>query len=306
MSAGELPPIDESALIDAVPKTATVNLAIGSSCFVRCEGCYNHFGDTYSEGGLLSAAEIVDFVSDAKNEGVEQATVSGGDPLSHPEIVDILSGVKGEGLTVKLDTVGTALLEDGRIIFKGRGIVPRIGVSAIAPFVDYVNLPLDGASQETVGHFRRGRSNLFAETRAVGQLLRGAGVAFGYNTVANTANIDELNKIKKIAEEDGASEWQVFEFDPNGPNPTNQKPKLKLEPGQFEEATRDLSSDTHLDVVCKSLASRNGLYFLVDDSGQAWKPAGEGLRTIMGHVVRDRSIVLESLRAHIKSLGANI
>ena len=72
-----------------VPKEPTINFAIGPSCPVRCEGRYNHFGDTAREGGLVSADEVVDFASAARGEGVTQTTVPGGDPIFHPEIVPI-------------------------------------------------------------------------------------------------------------------------------------------------------------------------------------------------------------------------
>jgi len=145
-------------------------------------------------------------------------------------------------MKVKLDTVGTAFLFPARIVFKGHGRAPRIDVADIGPYIDFVSIPLDGARQETVETFRRGRSNLMAETRAVAKLLRDAGVTFGFNTVANASNLGELPTMRDIAEEDGASEWQVFEYDPSGPNPTRQKPRLRLAPGQFAQATGGLSS----------------------------------------------------------------
>jgi MoaA/NifB/PqqE/SkfB family radical SAM enzyme len=112
-----------------------------------------------------------------------------------------------------------------------------------------------------------------------------------------------LPAIRDIAEEVGATEWQVFEYDPNGPNPTTKKPKLKLAPGQFDEATRDLASMSgKLKVVCKSLTARTGAYFLVDDSGHAWKPAGEDIRQVFGHVTRERELVMDALSRHITEL----
>jgi MoaA/NifB/PqqE/SkfB family radical SAM enzyme len=121
--------------------------------------------------------------------------------------------------------------------------------------------------------------------------------------VANTSNLDELRAIRDIAEEDGASEWQVFEYDSDGPNPTKRKSRLRLAPGQFAERTRDLGSTSgHLKVACKSLQARTGAYFLVDDSGHAWKPAGEGLRHVFGHVTHDRELVMAALRQHIREL----
>jgi MoaA/NifB/PqqE/SkfB family radical SAM enzyme len=291
----------------AVPKEPTMNLAIGPMCPVRCEGCYNHFGNTSSRGGLITAHEVVAFAGSAQAEGVSQATLSGGDPLFHPEIVAIARGLSELGLKIKLDTVGTALLGPARIVFKGHGSAAKIEVDEISPHVDFISVPLDGARQETVGNFRRGRGNLYAETRAVARLLRNAGITFGFNTVANTSNLDELPAIRDIAEEDGASEWQVFEYDPDGPNPTKQKSRLKLAPGQFAAATRNLApASGRLKVACKSLQARTGAYFLVDDSGHAWKPAGEGLRHVFGHVTQDRELVMAALRQHIRELQPTV
>jgi MoaA/NifB/PqqE/SkfB family radical SAM enzyme len=175
-----------------------------------------------------------------------------------------------------------------------------VSLEDIAPHVDYVNIPLDGASQETVGQFRRGRANLFEETRTIAGLLRDAGVAFGYNTVANTSNIHELKKVRDIAMQDGATEWQVFEYDSDGPNPSNKKEKLRLPGGAFKEATTDLDAGNELlKITCKDLEKRNGIYFLVDDGGNAWKPAGEGLKHSLGHVTMDRVGVLAALRHHV-------
>lgn len=270
------------------PKEPTINLAIGPSCPVRCEGCYNHFGDTARVGGLVTAEQVIDFATDARDEGVTQATLSGGDPLFHPEIVPIVSGLKDLGMKIKLDTVGTA---------------SKVEVTEIAPHVDFVNIPLDGARQETVTKFRRGRANLLSETRTVAGLLRNAGVEFGFNTVANTSNIDELDAMKDIVQEEGAAEWQIFEYDPSGPNPSRKKDSLRLNPGQFDEATAGLiTAMDNLKIVRKNLTARSGAYFLVDDSGLAWKPAGEGFRHIMGHITTDRTQVLVALRRHIQEL----
>lgn len=284
-------------------KEPTINFAIGPNCPVRCEGCYNHFGETAQLGGLVSAEQVIEFASYARDEGVTQATLSGGDPLFHPEIVPIVGGLKDLGMKIKLDTVGTAFLNDTPIVYKGRGTAPKIEVTEIAPQVDFVNIPLDGALQDTIAHFRRGRANLLAETKVVAGLLRSAGVDFGFNTVANARNLEELPAMRDIAEEEGAVEWQIFEYDSEGPNPTNKKSTLQLAPGEFDRATVSLESTSgKLSIVSKNLQSRSGAYFLIDDSGLAWKPAGEGYRNILGNITTDRAQVLAALRQHIQKL----
>jgi len=280
-----------------------VNLAIGPMCPVRCEGCYNHFGNTAGGPGLVTAAEVIGFAGAARAEGVGQATLSGGDPLFHPELTAITAGLAGLGMRVKVDTVGTALIGPARIVYKGRGRAAPVDVADLGgPAATLV--PLDGARQETVEAFRRGRGNLLAETRAVAGLLRGAGIPFGYNTVASTANLPELPAIGALAAEDGAAEWQVFEYDPGGPNPSARKPRLRLGPGEFAAATAGLKAGPGVRVTCKSLDDRDGAYFLVDDSGQAWKPAGAGLRRVFGHITSDRPAVMAALAQHVADVRA--
>jgi MoaA/NifB/PqqE/SkfB family radical SAM enzyme len=281
-----------------------LNLAIGPMCPVRCEGCYNHFGGPAGGPGLITAAEVIAFAAAARAEGVGQATLSGGDPLFHPEFTAIAAGLSGLGLHVKVDTVGTALIGPARIVYKGRGRAARVDVADLAPHVRFVAVPLDGARQETVEAFRRGRANLFAETRTVAGLLRGAGIPFGYNTVASTANLAELPAIGALAAQDGAAEWQVFEYDPAGPNPSARRPQLRLAPGQFTAATAGLQAGPGVRVACKSLDDRSGAYFLVDDSGRAWKPAGEGLRRVFGHITADRPAVMAALARHVADVRA--
>jgi MoaA/NifB/PqqE/SkfB family radical SAM enzyme len=281
-----------------------VNLAIGPMCPVRCEGCYNHFGGTAGGTGLVTAAEVISFAAAARAEGVGQATLSGGDPLFHPDILAIAAGVAGLGMRVKVDTVGTALAGSARILFKGRGHAAGVAAAALAPHVGLVALPLDGAQQETVEAFRRGRANLLQETRAAAQLLRQAGIPLGYNTVASAANLAELPAIGVLAAADGAAEWQVFEYDPAGPNPSARRPRLALAPGEFVAAVAGLQAGPGVRVTCKSLADRSGAYFLIDDSGQAWKPAGDGQRRMHGHITADRPAVMAALRQHMRDVRA--
>ncbi|HEU4913776.1 MAG TPA: radical SAM protein [Candidatus Saccharimonadales bacterium] len=277
----------------------TINLAIGPNCPVRCEGCYNYFAENPEEP-LITADEITDFAAKAKEYGVSKATLSGGDPLFHPEIVAIARGIKGAGLEVKLDTVGTSFLDDVPILYKGRGLAPKVDVSSLKPHVDLVSIPLDGANQTTISRFRRGRHNLFAETLAVAGLLQKTGVSFGYNTVAHASNLSELPAIQRIAEDTGAKEWQIFEFDPNGPNPTSKKDLLRLAPGQFASETNMLKPVSGiLMIVRKSLLDRSDAYFLIDSTGLAWQPTQEGARRVFGHISRDSDVVMSALKSHM-------
>lgn len=286
----------------------TLNLGIGPNCPTRCEGCYHFFGNTATTGGLITAAEVIDFAVDTKQAGTEQITLYGGDPLSHPEIVDIVRGLHAQDFRVKLDTVGTAFLGPAQTIYKGRGMMDAVDVRDIAPYVDHVSIPLDVWAAEddpddpAPAAFRRGRPNIFNETCTIAGLLREAGVSFGINTVATSANIHKLNEIIIVAKSLGAAGIQIFEFDPEGPNPSARREGLKLMPGKFElsQSSEFSSYWTGMEVTYKPFERRTEAYFMVEDSGHAFTRVPGGGRTILGHITRDRENVLEALCQHNK------
>jgi MoaA/NifB/PqqE/SkfB family radical SAM enzyme len=286
-------------------KAVGINLAIGPSCFVRCRGCYNFFGNTHRRGGLISATEIIDFVTAARLIGVTKLTLSGGDPLTHPEILTIIRETADLGLIVKLDTVGTAFLGAARKIFYGQGEVQRVSVGDVAPYVSVVGLPLDGAQDATIREFRRGRPGLVNETRLAARLLIRAGVRLCINTVAHRLNVGEVTTMQALVAEMGAHEWQIFEFQPIGPLGSHSANALELPEGEFENLARlialESSGSVHPKIECKSRRDREKLYFMVDDTGLAWTPASIGpVRTTIGHITHERQTVLTHLARHVQ------
>ena len=300
-SVMETPEDKARALYQYESSNISVNIAAGPNCPVRCEGCYNFFGDTRLFNNLITVDDITGFMQEAQPLGIAQVTLYGGDPLHHPQIIPIARGIKELGMRVKLDTVGTALLgEQVRVVYKGKGEVPYVNVEDIAPYVDHINIPLDGSDQTILNHFRKGRSHLFEETIAVAALLRRTGIPFGINTVANAANLTDLPKIKRIAQEVGACEWQVFEYDYEGPNSSTKRDVLRLEPGRFAAAAYDLQKDPgDIEIACKPFDGRAGSYFMIDDAGIAYRRRTGGGRDVIGHVTHERALVLEALGEHI-------
>lgn len=285
-----------------------LNLAIGPNCPVRCEGCYNHFGNTSLSGELVTKDEIVDFASEVRNRDIDGVTLSGGDPLFHPEIEDILAGLKGLEYRTKLDTVGTGFLEDARILFKGRGSSTKVDIERIKDTLESVTIPLDGVDSKTITGFRRGRPNIFNETSIISNILKEAGVKFGFNTVVNAKNLHQINEIGKLALDLGAFEWHVFEYDMSGPNPSSQKSKLAISYDQFMSATESLEQASfdgmRLDLRTKESRIGTGAYFFVNDAGEAWSPTGEeNIAIRYGHITRDRERVMEAYDRYLEDFN---
>lgn len=291
-----------------IKRQPRLNLAIGPNCPVRCEGCYNHFGNTSLSGELITKDEVIDFASEVRDRGIDGVTLSGGDPLFHPEIEGILVGLKNLEYRTKLDTVGTGFLEDARILFKGRGASARVDIARIKDTLESVTLPLDGVDNETITGFRRGRPNIFEETTVISNVLREAGVKFGFNTVVNAKNLHQVGEIGKLALNLGAFEWHVFEYDTSGPNPSSQKSKLVISYDQFISAIESLEQTSfdgmRLDLRTKESRIGTGAYFFVNDAGEAWSPTGEeGIATRYGHITRDRQKVMDAYDRHLEEFN---
>ena len=280
-----------------------INLALGSSCFVQCRGCYNHFGSTATRGGGLTASEIFRFVDRAKQVGLTKVTLSGGDPLTHPEIGAIVHGLRAMGMVVHLDTVGTAFLGRADLKFYGHGTVDAVPVGEIVSQVNRIGIPLDGHDQATAELFRRGRPTLFEDTVNLIEQLREYPVEVCVNTVVHRNNIDSMDQLARVITDLSPSIWQLFEFQATGPIAFRNKDAFQLAVGEFDEMAKRLpewTEGSEVEVEAKSRETRREIYFMIDDSGLAWFPQTEGPdRIILGHITRDAGAVIRLLDSHL-------
>lgn len=251
-----------------------LNVSVARSCFVKCRGCYNHFGRS-SE--LVDSKELLAFLAFAAQAGATRVTVCGGDPLSRPDILDLLQGIKELGLLISLDTVGTPLLGDTDTIFYGRTRVPAIDASRLARLTDLVGIPLDGPTHDSIATFRTGRRNLFAEQMTILSILENAGASVCVNTVVHSGNIDTLGEIAShIQRFVNIIKWQLFQFMPTGPLGFRNKHEFLVTADAFTAACNRLRTQAAAGlsgrIEVKSNADRKGRYLLVDSEGLAWIP----------------------------------
>lgn len=233
---------------------ATLNLSIGPSCFVKCVGCYNHFGATASKGRLVSRREVSRLVTIAERFGYRQVTVAGGDPLTHPEILDILRDLKSAGMFVKLDTVGTALLRPSVEAFYGSPTVEHfVEAWTLFDLVDVLGVPLDGSTEETQRLFRAApdvgrvigieedlfgdpivqlktaRHSVVADTIAILDLAASEGVEVCVNTVVHAGNVFDVPVMARLLLDHRPNAWQLFEFQATGRLASRNAKRFSLE-----------------------------------------------------------------------------
>lgn len=256
-------------------KNITLNLSIARSCFLACKGCYNHFNPN---ADLISNADIINFLKIASTFGIKKVTLCGGDPLSRPDIIDLLKDIKKLGFYIALDTVGTPLLDSANTIFFGQHKIEKINAGILSKYVDLIGIPLDGASNEVIQSFRKGRANIFEEQIRIIELLEKANAKICINTIVHKQNIDDLlNLVPLMKNFKNINKWQFFQFMPIGPLGFRNRELFWIEEDQFNSFKISMQEAAKKNMLIKQLefknvSSRKGSYVLIDSTGDAWMP----------------------------------
>lgn len=253
----------------------SLNISVARSCFVKCLGCYNHFGNSPH---LTSTENILSFLSAAKKKKFAKVTLCGGDPLSRPNIIDLLKRIKSLGFFISLDTVGTPLLNEAKTVFYGSSVINKISEIDIANYVDIVGIPLEGPSNEIISFFRTERANQFDEQILILNKLSAARAKICINTVVHKGNISCIEELLPIISElKEIKKWQLFQFMPIGPLGYKNRHAYEVSDEDFlllKEKIIKLKENflTHINLEFKAKAERKGNYMFVDSEGLAWVP----------------------------------
>ncbi len=142
------------------------------------------------EEGFRVLAEIRSF-------GEPLMIFTGGDPLKPPDIFELLSESVRLGLRTTITPSATPLLNRQAI-----GAIQRSGVARMAG-------SLDGADEISHDGFR-GVHGSFHRTLAALRTARELGLETQINTTVTKRNLGQLEKIARLAGENGAKLWSVF------------------------------------------------------------------------------------------------
>lgn len=253
----------------------SLNISVARSCFVKCLGCYNHFGQSPN---LISTENIFCFLSAAKDEGFTKVTLCGGDPLSRPDIIDLLKKIKTLEFFISLDTVGTPILDEVKTIFYGNSLINKINEADLAKFVDSLGIPLEGPSNEIISHFRTERPNQFDEQILILRKLSAVQAKICINTVVHKENIKYIKEMLPIIHGlDGIKKWQLFQFMPIGPLGYKNRNIYEVTDEDFfilkdKMIQYKKQFSKPIDLEFKAKAERKGNYMFVDSEGLAWVP----------------------------------
>lgn len=253
----------------------SLNISVARSCFVKCLGCYNHFGQSPN---LISTDNILFFLNAAKDKGFTRVTLCGGDPLSRPDIINLLKEIKALGFFIALDTVGTPILGEATTIFYGRSLISKVNEADLAKYVDVIGIPLEGPSNEIISLFRTERPNTFNEQILILKKLSAAQAKICINTVVHKGNINHIEEMLPMVHDlEGVKKWQLFQFMPIGPLGYKNRNTYEISDEDFFLLKNKMIQHKEkfpksIDIEFKAKAERKGNYMFVDSEGLVWVP----------------------------------
>lgn len=287
-----------------------LNLAIGHRCYVSCPGCHQLFGNHEPDLGTFEsvAARFVEL-------GLTRLTISGGDPLTIAGLFPFLNAVRARGIQeIKLDTAGTGLLRELTDPHDGGFVVDSTRVDLLLETVDYIGIPLDGWSNQSSSVFRRGRTELYDETRAILIALdrRVDAPCIVINTVLHRHNAQSILRIRdEVVRHRCVACWNVFQYTPTDQVSALLNREFALPEEQFRKAEAELtrhrseaSDGTDIRAYFHTVSARVGRYLLINSDGMAWLPDAGGCTVRLGQVCGQEAEVLERWSARVQELHA--
>ena len=155
-------------------------------CNLRCLHCYST--SSPEQATTLSLDTLCQALSDARAEGYNAVGVSGGEPLIYPALPELLHHAHSLGMFTTVTTNGL-LLSQKRL-------------EALRGAIDLMAISVDGVPES---HDRmRNKAGAFNKMKEKLQLVRDAGIPFGFIFTLTLYNLHELEWVAAFAVEQGA------------------------------------------------------------------------------------------------------
>jgi pyruvate-formate lyase-activating enzyme len=167
-------------------------------CNLECRHCYSSSSPQNAE--TLSLSVLTGALQVLWEEGFNVASVSGGEPLLYKPLFEVLRFARSLGMTVTVTTNGMLLKE--------------AAVARLAETAHLLAISLDGAPDS---HNRmRSHARAFEKMARNLEIVRNAGIPFGFIFALTLYNLHELAWVAKFAAEQGARLLQVHPLEEEG------------------------------------------------------------------------------------------
>jgi len=250
-----------------------VDLRVTGACMLRCPFC---FGPPHEYPEAADPA-FLDLFPKLRALGVEGLVFTGGEPLLFAPLPEWLRIAKSQGFITILSTNGL-LLEDK--------------LPALAPYLDWVGLPIDGDSPDVVSSMRpRSPSSYLGILLGLLHLLRTKhpSLRTKVQTVVSRLNMESIRGIPRLLAEAGApTTWKMTQVACESEASNNWK-LLRIGPMDFYRVTRTAAREADrfgLSWAVFPRRKRNRRYLFIQPTGEVTVVAGGRERSI-GNALTD-------------------
>jgi radical S-adenosyl methionine domain-containing protein 2 len=261
-----------------------LDLRLLGTCNLRCPFCFGPRHDL----GARSIDEFTTLVARLPHHGVRAIVISGGEPTLVPELPALLRAAKGAGLNVALSTNGARLGER---------------LAAIAPWLDWVALPLDGDQPQRHARMRVGsRAHFRTILQLIGRIRsEQPHVRVKLGTVVCAINRDWVVGLAEVVAGRYAPDvWKLYEVECAG-YAHESWDRLALGEAEFDEIllrATEAARRNGIPIATYRRADRTGKYLFVEPNGDAMA-VDDRNEVVIGNFFADLSGVLATWREHV-------
>jgi len=170
-----------------------------NNCNLKCKHCYQNAGIKSKELSTRQRKKVIDKLAESN---VISVAFSGGEPLIEKDFFEVARYAVKKGLFVAVATNGTL-------------ITPQIAKKIKEIGIEYVEISLDGANAKTHDKFRGVQGSFGRTLTGIKQCLD-AKIFTCLATTVNKNNINQIERIKNLAEKIGINIFIAFNFIPVG------------------------------------------------------------------------------------------
>ncbi len=244
---------------------SSVDFMLLGTCELRCAFCYG----PQHEIGAMDTETVKSVLQNLSVNGVERVVFTGGEPTLIRDLDEILYEAKSQNLT-------TVLSSNGLRLARNRNLLDRI-----APYLDWIGLPLDGDTPQANALMRVGLGQNAEERHFFSVISLIQRIQTEYpelkiklGTVVAKPNLDHVEDIPfTLAKFDTIPDtWKLYQVSPSEYGKLNYK-GLRVGDDEFEQvfhkSLRNAEAVGIPNVTKYSNATRPGKYLFIDPAGEA-------------------------------------
>mmetsp|Transcript_29143 Transcript_29143/g.41016 ORF Transcript_29143/g.41016 Transcript_29143/m.41016 type:complete len:431 (-) Transcript_29143:488-1780(-) len=246
-----------------------VNWSCYNRCPLACKGCYNVFPvDT------LSSAEIGLLLEKLRSVNCEEVILSGGDPFLWkllPEVVNAFS----KYFRIGVDTVGYNLDTNH--------------LELVGKHLSYIGIPLDGATQDQIETFRRGKRDVLQVTLSKLSMLDDYTIPVKINTVVHSKNIGQLDHVATIIQQHRCvTDWYLFQYWPTLAT-DHLAQQMCVKDSHFLKIATAAAAMVSVPTSIKGIEQRTRNTFFIASNGDVFVPAKSNVLSLflLGNVIQE-------------------